>query len=306
MRFSVSIPTIRPGTIQMAIESIQRQTVQDWELIVVGQGPDKSLAAAVAPFTREDSRIRYIHLDRKGLSYARNVAIAEARGDVMAFTDDDCEADCRWLEVMGEYFDAEPELGFVAGPLLPPPLPGGLFSTCPQVQPADVLVVPGDEPPSTDFDFAGGNWGIRRNVALRIGPMDEYLGAGTAFAAAEDLDYKIRLTRAKVRMRSVGAMVVNHTYGVRYGLDAVYRHRRGYATGQGALAAKLTLDGDRGGEEWMRMIWNDTFRFVRKASIGRAATGLMRYWYAKRAYDQCLRKFTLDREHFVLKPAAER
>ncbi len=303
-RFTVVIPTVRAATIGATVDSILRQTVQDWELLIVGQGEEAPLRAALASCLQADPRIRYVHLDRMGLSHARNAAMRHARADVVAFIDDDCEADPRWLEVFGEHLDADPRLGFIVGPLLPPPGPRPWLSECPQVPPVDAVLTPGEGDGGRDFDFGGANFAFRRAVYERVGPMDEYLGAGATFLAAEDIDYKSRLIRAGVRMRSVSAAVVHHTYGRRDGLRAVFRHRRGYAIGQGALAAKLTLGGDPAGVAWLRMIRSDLLRSVRARRVGRAALGLARYWYAWRGYRDCLRRFTVPPEAWLLRPRA--
>ena len=42
----------------------------------------------------------------------------------MAFTDDDCEADPDWLEVIAGYFEREPDLGLLGGAVIAPPSTG--------------------------------------------------------------------------------------------------------------------------------------------------------------------------------------
>jgi glycosyltransferase involved in cell wall biosynthesis len=89
MKVSVCIPTIRPDTIADAIASIRRQTYANWELIVLGQGRQEAIRPVVERAAGADSRVRYIHLDRRGLSIARNRGFDETTGEVVAFTDDD-------------------------------------------------------------------------------------------------------------------------------------------------------------------------------------------------------------------------
>ena len=67
--FSVCLPATRPSSVGAAIRSIQAQTFSDWELIVVGQGDDRELRAAVAANWWDD-RVRYLHIARRGSSRA--------------------------------------------------------------------------------------------------------------------------------------------------------------------------------------------------------------------------------------------
>lgn len=91
---STAIATFnRPTLVARAIRSVLRQTVQDFEILVVDDGAVQSAEAAVRQFG--DPRIRYIRHERnQGLPAARNTAIRAARGRYMAFLDDDDE----WLE----------------------------------------------------------------------------------------------------------------------------------------------------------------------------------------------------------------
>src|SRR5204862_3358204 len=50
------------------------------------------------------SQVRYIYEPRPGLDWARNRAIGEATGDVIAFTDDDVIVDRRWVGALQQAF----------------------------------------------------------------------------------------------------------------------------------------------------------------------------------------------------------
>ncbi len=70
-----------------AISSIQQQTVDDWELVIVDDGSTDDTAAIVQQF--DDPRIRYIYQENQGRGAARNTALAAARGAYIAITDAD-------------------------------------------------------------------------------------------------------------------------------------------------------------------------------------------------------------------------
>jgi glycosyltransferase involved in cell wall biosynthesis len=79
----------RPDVIGFAIESVLRQSEQEFELLVVGDGVGDDTRAAVRRF--DDERIRFFDLPKaSGFGYAnRNIAIEQARGQYFAYAADD-------------------------------------------------------------------------------------------------------------------------------------------------------------------------------------------------------------------------
>ena len=92
---SVIIPTYnRAHLIGRAIQSVLNQTYKDFEIIVVDDGSTDSTEKAVREFQEQGKRIKYIrHNKNKGGSAARNTGIKAAKGEYIAFLDDDDE----WL-----------------------------------------------------------------------------------------------------------------------------------------------------------------------------------------------------------------
>jgi glycosyltransferase involved in cell wall biosynthesis len=292
---SVCVPATRTHGLGSLIRSIATQTHQDWELIVLGQGDEAALRAATVAATGEgDQRVRYVHLNGFGLSMARNAALVHARGEVLAFVDDDCDADTGWLQVIAGAFASDHTIGLVGGALLAPRRRGHVLAFCPEVRPAEALYDPGLTPqrPPPGWDWYGGNFAVRAEVIADTGPWDECLGAGAVFPAAEDTDFKLRLERRGIRMLSTPRAVVHHSGGVRVGRAAL-RGSRAYARGNGALAAKLTLGGDRRGEQWLRRT-----REGSEAGAGRGVSRwpsrVYRYRHFARAYRECLDAFELE------------
>jgi glycosyltransferase involved in cell wall biosynthesis len=71
----------------------------EWEVLVVDNNSTDQTRAVVEDFCRRHpGRFRYLFEPKQGLSYARNAGIRNARGDVMAFTDDDVTVDPSWLQ----------------------------------------------------------------------------------------------------------------------------------------------------------------------------------------------------------------
>jgi glycosyltransferase involved in cell wall biosynthesis len=92
---SVVVPCYnRAGLIGAAVETVLRQSLHDWELIVVDDGSIDHLEDALQPY-RADRRIRYLrHPQNRGAAAARNTGLAAARGRFVAFLD----SDDQWLE----------------------------------------------------------------------------------------------------------------------------------------------------------------------------------------------------------------
>jgi len=93
------------------LEAVARLDPAPAEVIIVDNDPgDRDCRADV-----EAAGARYVREDRRGLDNARNTGLRAARGDLVAFTDDDCIPSPRWLANLSEIF-AERSVGAVTGP----------------------------------------------------------------------------------------------------------------------------------------------------------------------------------------------
>ena len=83
-----------------AIESMQAQTLTEWEFFCVDDGsPDRS-GEICDSYAEKDSRITVIHKENGGAPSARNIAIDRAKGKYMYFLDSDDWAESDMLEDM--------------------------------------------------------------------------------------------------------------------------------------------------------------------------------------------------------------
>lgn len=87
---SVIMPSFNTASyIAQAIRTVQNQTYQNWELLIVDDCSSDDTDAVVATFL-EDRRIRYMKNERNiGAAMSRNRALREARGRWIAFLDSD-------------------------------------------------------------------------------------------------------------------------------------------------------------------------------------------------------------------------
>lgn len=92
---SVIIPTYRrPQALTKAIESVKKQTYSCWEIIVVDDneplGIDRGLTTEIMKQYDNDQRVQYVcHDKNKGACKARNTGLDAAKGEFVAFLDDD-------------------------------------------------------------------------------------------------------------------------------------------------------------------------------------------------------------------------
>ena len=103
--------------IRRAIDSILQQTVPVYELLLIDDnGLGSQHQQEIAQEAAKIERIRYIPLPyNSGAAAARNKGIAEAKGDILGYLDDDDEWCPDKLEKMLPLFDADPDTALVFG-----------------------------------------------------------------------------------------------------------------------------------------------------------------------------------------------
>lgn len=122
-----------------ALDALDAQTFRDFEVLVADDGSTDGSAEAAESRPAGRSRVRVLRLVRRGAVAARSAAVAEAAGEVLAFTDSDCLPRPDWLERGVRAVDRGAEM--VAGRTVPVRPAGplertvssgeeGLFPTC--------------------------------------------------------------------------------------------------------------------------------------------------------------------------------
>jgi glycosyltransferase involved in cell wall biosynthesis len=214
----------RAGELDSCLTTIRCLDPPPGELVVADSAsrqPEETAAVAA----RHGARL--VRLERPGLSRARNAGAREARGDVLAFIDDDCRVDPGWLHAICAGFEDDEVLA-VTGQLLPAELATPAQRVFLSYFHMDLRgfvprrFEPGGRPsPYWPLDSwrmgSGGNLAVRRGALLQEGGFSLALGLGTPARGGEDLFLLWRLMER-------GAAVV-------YRPDALawHRHHRQWA-----------------------------------------------------------------------------
>ncbi|MGI9462116.1 MAG: glycosyltransferase family A protein [Alphaproteobacteria bacterium] len=113
---SVIIPNFNHGNfIAMAIESILKQTFQNFELIIIDDGSTDNSLSVIKQYMKQDKRIRLYQQTNQGEAAARNRGLGLARGEYIAWQDaDDVSHKTRLAYQLNEFFKHK-NLGGVGG-----------------------------------------------------------------------------------------------------------------------------------------------------------------------------------------------
>lgn len=210
-------------TMDSCLASLEKLNYPNYEVIVVNDGSsDRTLE-----ITQRYDYVRLISQENKGLSVARNVGLAAASGEIIAYTDSDCVADPDWLTYLVEKFLFS-DFSAVGGPNLPPP-EDSIVPSCVAVSPgAPTHVLLSDE---VAEHIAGCNMAFRREVLQDLGGFDPLFRA-----AGDDVDLCWRLQDNGYTIGFSPAAVVWHFR--RNTVAAYLKQQRGYGKAEALVYFK--------------------------------------------------------------------
>ncbi len=98
------------STLEEAVRSIQDQTFEDWELIILDDGSTDESAVRATALAASDARIRVVSLPRQGYAATMNAGWDEARGEEVTCMDADDRSLPTRLAEQTAFLDAHPEV----------------------------------------------------------------------------------------------------------------------------------------------------------------------------------------------------
>ncbi len=210
----------RAEDLRSCLESLVALDLDVEILVVDNASTTDATAQVVAGFPG----VRYVREPRPGLDWARNRAVLEASGDVLAFTDDDVCVTPGWARALARVFATDPTVGVVTGLVVPAEQATeaqrlfedyGGFAKGHERRWYRVDRVAGE--PTCRFHGGGGAFGtganmaVRRSVIATTGPFDPALDVGTVTNGGGDIEFFVR--------------VLHHGFTLVYEPGAVVRHR---------------------------------------------------------------------------------
>ena len=219
-------------TLEDNLASIDKLTYPDFEIIVVNDGSRD----ATGDIARRHPRVRLVEIPNSGLSAARNVGLAEATGEIVAYTDSDTRVDPDWLTFLVQPFLNSDVVGS-GGPNVVPKDDSPIAQCIARAPGGPTHVLLDDR---TAEHVPGCNMAFRRDALLAIGGFNPvYLRAG------DDVDVCWRLQSRGWKIGFAPAALVWHHH--RSSIQAYWRQQVGYGEGETWLMAhhpEKFLDGN--------------------------------------------------------------
>jgi glycosyltransferase involved in cell wall biosynthesis len=222
----------RPESLARCLAALAQLNYPYFEVIVIDNASrDVATARAVAA-----TSFRYVREERPGLDWARNRGIAEAQHEIIAYIDDDAQAEPGWLRGLASAF-ANPVVAAVTGLVVPSELEtpaqrlfeqyGGMGKGTLARQWQRASLRPHDLIAAHQAGV-GANMAFRRSVLRQVGLFDTALDVGTPAWGGGDLDMFHRVLVAGMTLRYEPTAVVYHQH--RRELEALRRQL--YANGR--------------------------------------------------------------------------
>ena len=209
--FSIIVPTYqRLDRLPVSLEALaQLDYPRDrFEVLVVDDGSQALPEMVVAPF-RDQLDISLLTQSHGGPAKARNTGAAHAKGDFLAFTDDDCAPTPDWLRILALRFAATPDSA-VGGQTLNA-LPDNSFSAASQIL-IDYLYRYYNADPNCASFFASNNLALPADRFRTIGGFDRTF----PLAAGEDRELCDRWRRHGYQMIYAPDAIVYHVHALTF------------------------------------------------------------------------------------------
>ena len=234
-RVSVIIPT-RDGAepLRACLTALARDYPPDAETIVVSDGGPTDLRSSLADFL-EPLGVTCLWVPHGGPAHARNRGLEIARGEVVAFTDDDCAPRPGWLNAITAAVTSSPVVA--TGGVTHNGVPENLYADAAQ------LVL--DLVAQHEFDSCGEvRFFPTNNCAFPVAPLRRLGGFDESYRTAEDRELLRRWRAAGYRVAKATDAIVDHNAAP----SLMGYMRKFYAYGKGAARFHATSGGQSYGD----------------------------------------------------------
>jgi len=227
---SIIIPSHnRPKCLQQCLAAItELDYARDkFEVIVVDDGSSTQLDPIVDLFSAKIN-LHLLKQEHAGPARARNRGVKQAKGEFLAFTDDDCRPTPGWLATLMDFLAIKPD-SMIGGEILNA-LPGNSFSSASQALVSYLYFYYNKNSKEAHF-FTANNIALSKKCFLAVGGFDQEWG----IAAAEDREFCDRWLLSGYQMTYAPEAVIYHAHPMsltgfwdqqfNYGRGAHFFHR---------------------------------------------------------------------------------
>ena len=265
----------RTADLELCLNSLVNLDYPSLDLLVIDNSPTSDATEQL--IKTKYPQVRYIKEPRPGLDWARNRAIVEAKGEIIAYTDDDVIVDSDWVKSLVQVFAEEPQVMAVTGLVVPYELEteaqvlfeknGGFgrgFETK-RYQISRGQKLPWSFISTPWIVGVGANMAFRRSVFSQIGYFDPALDVGTLTNGGGDLEIFFRTLKEGHLLIYEPNALVRH------------RHRQEYE--------KLKLQVENNAGSLFACFLREAIAYPdERLSLLRVTLWLVRWWYLRNLF----------------------
>jgi glycosyltransferase involved in cell wall biosynthesis len=243
----------RPESLAVTIDATLALEYPRFEVIVVDNANTTDRTRALLELRYADvPNVRYVREPVPGLAAAHNRGLEVARGDIVAFTDDDVVVDPLWLLELARGFELADDVACVTGLILPKEL-----ETPAQLWIEDwighdkgytekLFDFGSNRPADKLFPYTAGTFGSGANMAFRtdalraLGGFDPATGTGSRARGGDDLAGFFSVLAAGHTLAYQPGAIIRHAY--RREAEGLRTLMFDYGAGLGAFLTKVVID----------------------------------------------------------------
>jgi glycosyltransferase involved in cell wall biosynthesis len=243
----------RPAGLRLCLETLLGMEYPSFEIVVVDNAPsDRQVPELLEHEFKGYENIHCIREDIPGLAVAHNRGLEIARGEIIAFTDDDVTPDRLWLLKLAQAFETGSHVGCVTGLILPAELESyaqllsEVYWGYGKGYERRIYDLKENRPASPLFPYTAGRFGSGSNMAYRraalaeMGGFDPATGVGTPTQGGDDLSGFFDVIACGWQLVYEPAAAIRHYH--RADPHSLSTQAYGYGLGLGAYLTKTLLD----------------------------------------------------------------